>query len=68
MTNWSFNGSLDYLASPTAIRDCATQIADLTRSGDGAFEFERTVSRLIEMQSQDYLAEGHGIGEDYDTA
>lgn len=36
--------------------------------GDGAFEFERTVSRLIEMQSQDYLAEGHGIGEDYDTA
>jgi cell division protein ZapE len=31
-------------------------------SGDGAFEFERTASRLIEMQSADYLAEGHGIG------
>ncbi len=29
-------------------------------SGDGAFEFERTVSRLIEMQSLDYLAAGHG--------
>jgi cell division protein ZapE len=29
-------------------------------SGDGAFEFERTVSRLIEMQSVDYLAQGHG--------
>ncbi len=42
MTNWSFNGSLDYLASPTAIRDCATQIADLTRSGDGAFEFDES--------------------------
>ena len=28
--------------------------------GDGAFEFERTVSRLIEMQSADYLAAGHG--------
>jgi cell division protein ZapE len=32
----------------------------LYRNGDGQFEFERTVSRLIEMQSQDYLAAGHG--------
>jgi cell division protein ZapE len=29
-------------------------------SGDGSFEFQRTVSRLEEMQSADYLAEGHG--------
>jgi cell division protein ZapE len=29
-------------------------------SGDGAFEFERTVSRLNEMQSEDYMALGHG--------
>lgn len=28
--------------------------------GDGAFEFQRTVSRLMEMQSDDYLALGHG--------
>jgi cell division protein ZapE len=28
--------------------------------GDGAFEFERTVSRLMEMQSEAYLALGHG--------
>lgn len=28
--------------------------------GDGAFEFERTASRLLEMQSDDYLAKGHG--------
>jgi cell division protein ZapE len=28
--------------------------------GDGAFEFQRTVSRLEEMRSDEYLAEGHG--------
>ena len=28
--------------------------------GDGSFEFQRTVSRLQEMRSADYLAEGHG--------
>lgn len=33
---------------------------DLYRAGDGKFEFERTVSRLMEMQSEDYLALGHG--------
>lgn len=34
--------------------------AQLYPRGDGAFEFERTVSRLMEMQSDDYLALGHG--------
>ena len=29
-------------------------------AGVGAFEFQRTVSRLEEMQSAEYLAEGHG--------
>ena len=33
--------------------------ADLYPSGDGAFEFQRTVSRLMEMQSADYLARKH---------
>ena len=33
----------------------------LYEQGDGRFEFERTVSRLMEMQSADYLAEGHGL-------
>jgi cell division protein ZapE len=33
---------------------------DLYAEGDGKFEFERTVSRLMEMQSEDYLALGHG--------
>jgi cell division protein ZapE len=32
---------------------------DLYPSGDGAFEFARTASRLIEMGSQDYLAAEH---------
>jgi cell division protein ZapE len=30
-------------------------------SGDGSFEFQRTVSRLEEMRSEEYLAEGHGV-------
>ena len=34
--------------------------AGLYPDGDGRFEFQRTVSRLEEMQSADYLAEGHG--------
>lgn len=34
--------------------------ADLYQSGDGRFEFDRTISRLMEMQSNDYLAIGHG--------
>ena len=29
-------------------------------AGDGRFEFARTVSRLEEMRSDDYLAQGHG--------
>jgi len=44
----------------------ATADADPARlypEGDGAFEFERTVSRLMEMQSHDYLAAGHGSDE-----
>lgn len=32
----------------------------LYTKGDGRFEFERTVSRLMEMQSLDYLSQGHG--------
>jgi cell division protein ZapE len=35
--------------------------AALYSAGSGAFEFGRTVSRLEEMRSADYLAEGHGL-------
>ena len=37
--------------------------AGLYPAGDGSFEFARTVSRLEEMRSADYLAEGHGAQE-----
>lgn len=39
----------------------AAEPEHLYTKGDGAFEFERTVSRLEEMQSEDYMARGHGI-------
>jgi cell division protein ZapE len=35
--------------------------AGLYPAGDGSFEFQRTVSRLEEMRSAGYLAEGHGV-------
>ena len=33
----------------------------LYETGDSSFEFERTISRLMEMQSEDYLLRGHGV-------
>ncbi|MBV9842648.1 MAG: AFG1 family ATPase [Sphingomonadaceae bacterium] len=42
------------------IASADAEAIDLYPGGDGAFEFERTVSRLMEMQSADYLALGHG--------
>ena len=36
-------------------------------SGDGAFEFERTASRLYEMRSADYLGAERVLGEDADA-
>ena len=43
-----------FIASAEAVPD------ELYEEGDGKFEFERTVSRLLEMQSEEYLAQGHG--------
>lgn len=36
---------------------------ELYPSGDGSFEFQRTVSRIEEMRSAEYLARGHGRSE-----
>ncbi|MBA2635688.1 MAG: AFG1 family ATPase [Sphingomonas sp.] len=35
--------------------------SQLYAEGDGRFEFERTASRIEEMRSAEYLAEGHGL-------
>ena len=42
--------------------------AGLYPVGDGVFEFERTVSRLMEMQSDAYLALGHGAQDGPESA
>jgi len=38
----------------------AAHPAEIYPEGDERFEFDRTVSRLLEMQSQSYLEKGHG--------
>lgn len=37
-------------------------------AADDVFEFERTISRLNEMGSQDYLARGHGVSDEVASA
>jgi cell division protein ZapE len=53
-----FNIFIDtlYEAHGNLIASAAVPPQQLFIAGDGAFEFERTVSRLIEMQSDDYIA------------
>ena len=51
----------EYRVKLLAVADA--EPVDLYPAGDGTFEFERTVSRLEEMQSADYLGEGHGLAE-----
>ena len=48
-----------YEAKVNLICTAAVPPIELYTEGDGAFEFERTVSRLMEMQSADYIAQAH---------
>jgi len=45
-----------YEARGNLICSAAVPPPEIYPEGDGAFEFERTISRLIEMQSEDYMA------------
>ncbi len=48
-----------YEAKVNLICSAEAPADELYTLGDGAFEFERTVSRLMEMQSSDYIAQPH---------
>ncbi|MCF8480681.1 MAG: AFG1 family ATPase [Rhodospirillum sp.] len=47
----------DHRAALICSADAAPEV--LYPEGEGAFEFQRTVSRLMEMQSEEYLAQAH---------
>ncbi len=48
-----------YEAKTKLVMSAEAEPEDLYRDGDGSFEFARTVSRLVEMRSQSYLAQEH---------
>lgn len=48
-----------YEAKVNLVCSAAVPPTELYIEGDGAFEFERTVSRLMEMQAADYMALPH---------
>ncbi|MEO1659418.1 MAG: cell division protein ZapE [Pseudomonadota bacterium] len=53
-----------YEAKVKLIASAQTEPEQLYPSGDGSFEFQRTVSRLHEMRSIEYMAEAHIVPMD----
>src|SRR5215472_14853005 len=53
-----FNILIDTLYEARALLIVSAEVPpeEIYTAGDGTFEFQRTVSRLIEMQSEDYIA------------
>ena len=53
-----FNILIDTLYEARTLLIASAEVPpnDIYSAGDGTFEFQRTVSRLIEMQSEDYIA------------
>jgi len=65
MKNWArrFTLLIDTLYDEGAKLICSAAVPPdrLYPEGDGSKAFQRTASRLVEMQSEDYLKRGHGI-------
>jgi len=53
-----------YETKTKLVLSAAVEPSKLYQGGDGVFEFERTASRLIEMQSAEYLGAGHQLAAD----
>lgn len=54
-----------YEAKVKLVASAAADPEQLYPSGDGSFEFQRTVSRLHEMRSIEYMAEAHIVPMDH---
>ena len=62
-----FNILIDtlYEARTLLIASAEVPPEEIYSAGDGTFEFQRTVSRLIEMQSEEYIANRRGVDDSH---
>jgi len=52
-----------YESKTNLVMSAAAEPSELYLTGDGAFEFERTISRLMEMRSDDYISQEHSTAQ-----